>query len=176
MLQLIYPVFLGAWRRWFGGGLPKLPDNRLLEHVIGFIGFVSVMLLEHVNIWIALICGAIFQGLFWARGHGAFFDFGHGEVDESRYEEVWYWKYVKEYIPEDMLYTYPCDYLLMTIRYTLPAIPLAILLLNPLMLMAGIVTAGVYALCWTFYDLKLTKVPTEIAEVVTGVIIGLMLL
>jgi hypothetical protein len=175
MIHIIYPIFLGIWRRWFGGGLNFLPDNRFLQHVIGFLACSFVLWVLGYSPIQVIACGCVLQGLFWARSHGCCFDFGHGTVVVNRYEQLWYWKYIKKYIPENMLYGYACDFFLMNIRYTLPSIVISLILLNPAFVFAGMVVAGVYALMWACYDLGWTKDPTEHAEFLSGVLVGFLL-
>ncbi|MBQ9737926.1 MAG: hypothetical protein IJV75_00215 [Alphaproteobacteria bacterium] len=175
MLSVLYACFEGVWRRWFGGGLDFLPNNRFFQHLIGFsVTFLMLHYLKYNIICNILACLAL-QGLYWARSHGCCFDFGHGSVDEKRYEQLWYWKYLKKYIPENMLHGYACDFLLMNIRYTLPAILMGIILFNIPIMFAGLVLSGVYALCWACYDLGWTKNPTENAEMLGGFLTGLLL-
>ena len=174
-MTLLYSCFLAIWRRWFGGGFDKLPDNRFLQHVIGFCGACLFLWTQSYSLEQILLASFILQGLFWARSHGCCFDYGHGTVDIKRYEQLWYWRYVKKYIPENMLYGYACDFLLMSIRYTIPAILLSIVLISVSVLFAGLAVTGVYALLWVCYDLGLTRKPTEMAEYLSGFIVGVLL-
>lgn len=175
MIQLNYAIFMAVWRRWFGGGFDRLGDNRFLQHLIG--GGVACFVLWYNGYhWIQVVLAAlVLQGLFWARSHGCCFDYGHGKVDESRYNQLWYWKYLKKMMPKSLWYTFYGDFFLMLIRYSLPAFVLAIILVSPLCLMMGICVASVYALCWIGYDFGWTKRPTEIAEYLAGFMAALLL-
>ena len=175
MIQILYACLLGVWRRWFGGGFDKLPDNRFLQHVIGFLACSFALWLCGYGYLQIIACAGVLQGLFWARSHGCCFDFGHGTVDVSRYDQLWYWKYVKRIIPEKMWYGYQCDFILMTIRYTIPAILMSVILFSPILSLAGLCVGVSYALCWAFYDFGLTKRPTEIAEYLSGFFTGIFL-
>lgn len=175
MIQILYGCLLGVWRRWFGGGFDKFCDNRFLQHCVGFMLAFVFLPTTGCNMYQAIIGALILQGLFWARSHGCCFDLGHGTVDESRYNQLWYWKYVKKFIPESMWYSKSCDFILLTIRYTLPAILLSLVLLSPQLLVAGFVVAGTYSFMWNMYDFGVTKNPTEISEYLSGFFIGLLL-
>ena len=176
MIQIVYALFMAVWRRWFGGGFQKLGDNRFLQHIIGFTG-ASLILWYNGYHWAQVImAAAVLQGLFWARSHGCCFDYGHGQPpDVSRYEQLWYWKYVKKIIPESEWYSFSGDYILMTVRYTLPAILIALVLLNPTFSVAGVVLSGVYAFTWKLYDWGLIEAPTDKAEYLAGFMTGLLL-
>lgn len=177
MLAVLYGVFLGLWRRVFGGAAENMPilKTRAVQHTIGFVG-ACIALWCYGYHWIQIIaCAAVLQGLFWARSHGCCFTYGHGVEPEERYEQLWYWKYYKKYVPESMLYGYQCDFVLMNIRYTLPAVIMGLILLNIPLMFAGLVLSGVYALMWACYDLGWTSTPTKIAEALSGFLIGVLM-
>ena len=178
MLAVLYGVFLGLWRRVFGGWAEDIPvlKIRAVQHAIGFVGACVALWVCGCH-WIQIIaCAAVLQGLFWARGHGEFFDYGHSKKpDISRYESVWWWKYVKKYIPENMLYGYACDFVCMNVRYTLPAVIMGLILLNIPLMFAGLVLCGVYAFMWACYDLGWTTTPTKIAEALSGFLVGVLM-
>ena len=176
-MSLLCAIFEAIWRRCFGcsGWDIKIISNRFVEHIIGFLGLFLILLTKY-NVFQSLIVACVMQGLYWARTHGAFFDFGHSKPDIKRYDDVWYWKYVKKYIPENMLYGYDCDYLLMNIRYTIPSIIVGLILMSVPALFMGFALTGMYALCWLGYDFGWTKRPTEIAEYLGGFITGLLLM
>lgn len=175
---IIYAFFLGVWRRIFGGAAANIPvlKVRAVQHIIGFLG-ACLTLWVYGYYWLQIIASAgVLQGLFWARGHGEFFDYGHSKkMDLARYESVWWWKFVKKYIPEKMLYGYSCDFVCMNIRYTLPAIIMGLILFNIPLMFAGLVLSGVYAFMWACCDLGWTKIPTKIAEFVSGLLVGVLM-
>lgn len=181
MINLLYATFLGFWRRWFGGlfdesKYAKILNNRFLQHVVGFAACFSLFFFQGTHWLQSIIIASILQGLYWARSHGCCFDYGHGQPpDIKRYEQLWYWKYVKKIIPESEWYTFTGDYILMTVRYTIPSILLAIASWSYPVLFAGIVLSSVYALMWKLYDWKYTTHPTAIAEVISGFTTGLLL-
>lgn len=175
MISFLYGTFLGCWRRWFGGGLDFLGDNRALQHIVGFVVACTIFWYNGYNCLQVLLASSILQGLFWAKSHGACYDFGHGSVDVKRYEDLWYWKYLKVIIPERLYYTYSCDFILMLIRYTIPAILLACVLVNSSLLLLGLCVSCVYAVCWSLYDLEIVKHPTELAEFLAGFYVGILL-
>lgn len=177
MINMIYILFLGCWRRWFGGGFDALGDNRFLQHVIGFLCCASVLYLNHYLPFQSLCVALCLQGLFWARSHGCCFDLGRQiPSDESRYEQLWYWKYLKKYIPNVALYGFGCDYIVMLIRYTGPAVLISLILMKPSFAFAGIVLTNIYAVCWYLYDWGYIKKPTEWAEILVGFSTAILLL
>lgn len=178
MLSVIYGLFLGVWRRIFGGCAENIPvlKIRAVQHAIGFLGACIALWCCDYAWWQIIACAGVLQGLFWARGHGEFFDYGHSKnPDVSRYEKEWWWKYAKKYIPEKMLYGYSCDFLCMNIRYTMPAVLMGLILVNIPLMFAGLVVAGVYSFMWTMHDLDLTPYPTKIAEFISGFLVGILL-
>lgn len=177
VIGLLYAVYEGFWRRWFGGLFDDktVLGNRFLQHIFGFLGCFGILYYNGLNVWLCLLSALVLQGLYWARSHGCCFDFGHGKVDIKRYEQLWYWKYVKKIIPENELYGFWCDYILMTVRYTLPSILFAISSLQPSCIFMGMVLSTIYAFCWKAYDFGYTKHPTSIAEIIAGFSTGLML-
>ena len=177
IISISYALFLAVWRRCFGCSGWDLPiiKHRVVQHIIGFVACFIALYFCDKHLIQCTVTALLLQGLFWARSHGCCYDFGHGPVDVKRYEQLWYWKFLKKHIPETMLYTYSCDFLLMNLRYTLPAILIAISSLNPLFLFAGLVLTGIYALMWSCYDVWWTKKPTDIAEIISGLLIGFLL-
>lgn len=177
LVNLLYCFMNGVWRRWFGGGLDGLfIDNRFVQHLIGFCMTSGILVYNGYNLYHTFVIAGFMQGLFWARSHGFCFDYGHSkEPDVSRYEKIWWWKYVEKHVPDNMKYGYACDFVCMNARYTLPAILIGFIALNPAFMFAGMVVAGVYALMWACYDLGWTKDPTEWAEFLSGVLVGFLL-
>lgn len=177
MIQLLYACFLSGWRRCFGSDGWDLPiiKHRVIQHIIGALACFGVCLYNDYH-WIqAILCSAVLQGLYWAKGHGMCFDYGKGEVDLNRYEKMLSWRLIRKYIPEKYWYEYASDFILMNARYTLPAILMAVVLLKPQIAFLGLIVSGVYAFFWALYDVGLTKRPTEWAEWIAGFITGFLL-
>jgi hypothetical protein len=176
VITIGYAIFLAFWRRWFGGGLDFLPDNRALKHIVGFlVGCGALWYMDYS--WVQIVLTMLgLQGLYWARGHGEFFDYGHHQPpDIKRYEEFWWWKYVKLIIPNDQLYKWHCDFICMAIRYTLPAVLIGVILLRTPIMFSGTLLACGYGLMWLFYDWGYLKKPTNYGEYIGGFITGLLL-
>lgn len=177
MLSLLFGLFESAFRRCFGSsgwGLPVL-KVRFVQHIIGFLG-ASIALWLCGYHWIQIIaCAGVLQGLYWAKAHGMCFDYGKGEVDLNRYEKMLSWRLIRKYIPEQYWYEYASDFILMSTRYTLPSILMAVVLLKPQIAFLGLVVSGVYAFFWALYDVGLTKRPTEWSEWIVGFITGVFL-
>lgn len=177
MIAFLYACWMAFFRRCFGNDGWDLPviKHRVVQHILGALACVGVCLYNEYH-WIqAILCAGVLQGLYWARSHGCCFDYGHGEVDLERYDQLWYWKYLKKIIPEKEWYTYTGDFMLMTVRYTLPAILCALVLWDIPVMFMGLVLSCVYALMWKFHDWYGLKNPTEWAEWITGFTTGLML-
>ena len=179
LLQLGYALFLAFWRRMFGGLFHKAPviSWRVLHHIIGGLALGGYLYLSGYH-WLQIILAPIvFQGLFWSRSHECCFDFGHREkTDIEEYNKLWYWKKLQKYIPQKWLYTFNADFFLMNVRYTLPSIIMALILLNPTFLFAGCLLTSIYALCWIAYDFGWIKQnPTEQAEIIAGFGVGLII-
>lgn len=178
LTNFLYGIFEGFWRRWFGGGWKnKLPTNRFLQHAIGFLVGSLVLIVNGYGYIQTVLAMLVFQGLYWARAHGEFFDYGHSNPpDITRYDKEWWWKYIKKIMPESLWYTFTCDFICMVVRYTLPAILISIILLSFAPLMMGIMVGCVYALMWCFHDWYGFKTPTATAELIVGFFSGLLLL
>lgn len=176
-MAFICAIFEAIWRRCFGcsGWHIKILEIRAVQHVIGFLGIFACLSTKY-TLWQALIAAGLMQGIFWARSHGCCYDFGHGEPDTKRYEQLWYWKYLKKYIPEKQWYGFNCDYYLMNVRYTLPSLFVGAVLFSIPALFMGFALAGMYALCWIACDFGWTKSPTSMAEYLGGFITGLLLM
>lgn len=178
MLGLIYGIWESFWRRMFGcdGWDKPYIKIRAVQHVMNVLVTMLFLWIADYSLWQNILCVAVFEGLFWSRAHGAVYDIGHGSVDEKRYEEIWYWKYCKKFIPKKYWYTETCDFLLLAIRYTLPSILCGIILFSFSPMFMGLIVATVYSLCWSAHDWELTDRPTEIAEWIVGFTSGLLLL
>ena len=178
MLKILYACFKAIWRRWFGGGFDSLPNNRFFQHLIGFI--VTFLMLHYLNYNIIcniLACFAL-QGVFWALGHGPAFDFGRSKkIEVERYEKYFWDKWCKWLVPEKEWYQFGYDFLWMLFRYSLPALLVSVILCNWWFMMAGVCVTFAYTICWALYDKgKLKRLSaTELAEIVSGFIVGLLL-
>lgn len=171
-MSILFGIFEGIWRRFFGSDI--IP--RAILHIVNILITGFVLWYIHKTWWQIVPATLIFEFLYWARAHGEFFDYGHSQPpDVKRYEQFWWWKYVKKILPEDEWYSFECDYICMTIRYTLPAILVSAILLNWLFLFAGLGVATGYAICWKLCDKGKTNRPTEIGEFIAGFVSGLLL-
>ena len=178
IIQLLYAAFLGVWRRAFGCSAWHLPILRIrfCLHLVGFLVTFPTLLLCGYS-WVqSLLATLCLFGLYWARAHGEFFDFGHNDPpDVKRYEQFWWWKYVRKIIPQEQLYKWSCDFICMAIRYTLPSILIAVILGNIPFAFAGMLLACGYGLMWKLYDWGYVKGPTGYGEIIGGIITGLLL-
>ena len=176
--SILYGLFLGFWRRWFGGGLDVLPDNRFIQHIIGFTACFLFLWYTGSGWVLSLICAVVLQGLYWARAVGMYQDIGNGgEPDEKmlkRYNEMWYNKFLDKWFKKHK-YTDLYDFIGLTIRYTIPSILIAFILFNFSFIWAGFLVSSTYALMWKFHNYGYLKNPTEWAEWIAGFITGFLL-
>ena len=138
LLTLTSVLFYMFWRRWYGGGFKDtfLGNNRAIQCIVFILTMIAFFFLGIAiinselsalpKIILFLIVGItsslLFYCQFWARGHGACFDIGRGQPDETiikRYNARWY------HIPCDKLlkdhkYGFLYDFLYMGLRYTMP--------------------------------------------------------
>lgn len=143
--------------------------------------------------WIlAIYNGFLFQSLYWSKGHGPIFDYGHGTYPPSketlkRYQEMWHTplfdKLWNKWFPEAKKYTYLYDSLSMFIRYTYPCIIVS-LTAGWYILPLGLCCTGCYALMWGicdhdnwFFDKTKPWItsPTQAAEILIGLMVGFMI-
>ena len=176
-MALICALFEALWRRCFGNSGWDIPvlKIRAVQHIIGFLGLFCCLITKY-SFWQAFIVAGIMQALYWARSHGAVYDYGHSEPDLKRYDQLICWKIFNKYIPVKQWCGFGCDYFLMMVRYTAPAILVGCLLLSLPAMFMGFCLSGMYALCWIGYDFGWTKRPTEIAEYLGGFVTGLLLM
>lgn len=202
LLCLFSVVFNSLFRRWFGGGYKNtwLGNNRAVQCTVYLLvtALVAYYLSTFAEVWERITFAVLFSVFtycqFWARGHGACFDIGRGEADETtvkRYNERWY------HIPCDYLfknhnYGFAYDFVYMGLRYTMPIVLLYILglvtvpvFINPIFSMwiiaIGASISPIYAMCWTLYERenwmfkKYWSVtgPTNLAEYLAGAVWGL---
>ena len=181
LVRLTYPVFLGIWRRWFGGGLDFLPDNRALKHIVGFcVGSIILWLYGYTIIQV-LLAMITLQAFYWAVGHGPAFDMSRdGYPNEElikRYKKYFWNKWCEFLVPKKYWYGFGYDFLWMLFRYGLPAGIISLILWQPYIAFGGLTTSLTYAFCWAINDnIGLKKIgPTGLAEIITGFITGLIL-
>jgi hypothetical protein len=180
MITFLYACFEAWWRRCFGNdgwGLPVI-KHRVVQHILGALACVGVCLYNEYH-WIqAILCAGVLQGLYWARAVGMYQDIGNGgtpdEKMKKRYDEMWYNKFLDKWFKE-YKYSDLYDFIGLTIRYSLPSILIAFILLNFSFLWAGFLVSSTYALMWKFHNYGYLKNPTEWAEWIAGFITGLML-
>lgn len=183
MIQILFSIFLGAWRRAFGcdgWGLPIL-KNRFALHIIGFVGtFLALFFIGYS--WLhSILAGLILFGWYFSVGHGTAFDMsrdGYPDAKLLKRYKKYFWNSWCEYIvPINSWYGFGYDFLWMFFRYELPALALSIILCNIYIAFAGLTTAIAYAICWGMNDNGALKKmwPTQLAEIITGVVTGLLL-
>lgn len=133
----------------------------------------------------------MFQSLYWSKGHGPMFDYGHqNPVTEEtirRHNEMWFTKYLNKWFDKkygkENRYNYLYDSLAMLIRYTYPCVIVS-LTAGWYILPLGLYCTCVYAFMWGIYDAftpfffnkkEWFAAPTKIAEVIIGAIVGFII-
>jgi len=150
MLKLIYAVLMGLWRDSFGknGWDLLIYKNRFVQHIVAFLMTVGICLYKDIS-WYWCLWIALWIQIEWALGHGPCYDVGtSGKPDEKmlkRYQEMVGYKLVCKLFPESLWYSFGFDYVLLSIRYTYPLIPICFLF-NPVFLTLGLIITGLYAI------------------------------
>ena len=193
LVFLIFGIIFAFWRRWFGGGFDfayKWLDNRGIQAFAGIILMMPVFLYDcgAWQNWLAAVLLSVYlYAQFWSRGHGACFDLGRGELNDTlikRYNERWYHVPV-DYLFDKLLkcpdrkYGFLYDFIYMSLRYTMPMVLLG--LIDVRYLLIGLLVTPVYAFMWTvsekenwlFEKLPVSmQSPTGVSEYVAGFIFG----
>lgn len=148
MSVVFYAILGGILRRGFGGGLPT---PRIVE-------LVAMAVLAG---WLAYLSGGLVLGVimailtvpFWTMGHGSYMDMGMSpKPDNERFKPIVDWLVGKD----DQTST-KRDFVGMTVRYTIPAMPMAIayayfgILSDLWLLLVGTAIACAY---WCFMHLR----------------------
>lgn len=221
-MSIIYGLIESIWRRWFGGAyacidnkntrLYKILESRGTQTVFNilFLWFLFYQafnisntvfcvlpeswqsFIQHYKLYISLYNSLMFQFLFWSKGHGPIFDYGHGLDPSSetlkRYNEMWHTKYLDKFWNKYMTkyfnrYGFTYDAISMLVRYSYPAIIVGLTAGFHIMTF-GILVASVYAICWGIYDenpkwyasrKEIAKGPTKLAEFVVGFLVGALI-
>lgn len=191
LLMIVYGLWWGFLRRWYGGCFGKYPflRNRGVQTIVMilslFLLFCSFRSLHGAAASLLLACYLQFQ--FWSRGHGACFDIGRGTPDETtikRYNERWYHKpldwWFSKMDANEHKYGFLYDFLYMGMRYTCPMV--ALYFLSPVFVLIGALISPVYAFNWTLFEKeswifsykipKFCRAPTQISEIVVGFVFG----
>lgn len=206
LLMVIFSIsFNLIWRRWYGGGF----EHTLLGNVRGvqcavylIATFFMAYFLKPLDIWwynilFAVIFSVYTYCQFWARGHGACFDVGRGQVDEriiKRYNERWY-HIPCDFILKEHKYGFLYDFIYMGLRYTMPLVGLYLvakimplfglpLLIKPEIILLGVSISPIYAFNWTLSEREhwlfekhwSISGPTNLSEYVAGAVWGLWVL
>ena len=193
LLAMLYGVWWGFLRRWFGGCLGNYPllKNRGIQTAVMILSMLLVMC-KFESWQDAFICVSLslyLQFQFWSRGHGACFDIGRGKPEEStikRYNERWYHKPIdwlfKINGADEYKYGFLYDFLYMTMRYSCPMIILGFI--SKWFLFIGLIVSCVYAFNWTLYEKEnwifnklpsFCKIPTQLSEIIVGFVFGFVL-
>lgn len=189
MLTIINGLWWAFLRRWFGGMLENYPilKNRGIQTIVMMLSMLPFFVDSNSNLicWVAaLFIVSWLQFVEISSGHGPVFDVSRGgntpsEESVARYHKMWGFKILCRIFPESARYGFLFDFILLTIRYTLPMLPLAFISCGYVLM--GLAVAPVYAFCWTLFerDSLLTcglpeslNGPTKLAEAIWGFIFG----
>lgn len=189
MLTIINGLWWALLRRWFGGMLENYPilKNRGIQTTVMMLSMLPFFVDGNSNFmcWVAgLSIISWLQFVEISSGHGPIFDVSRGgntpsEESVARYHKMWGFKILCRIFPESARYGFLFDFILLTIRYTLPMLPLAFISWGYVLI--GLAVAPVYAFCWTLFERDSLLVcdlpeslngPTKLAEAIWGFIFG----
>lgn len=209
-LEALWRRWFGGWAgHYFEGKLPnwlyKIVESRGTQTVVNLIFLFGVFMIN--NYWmstlfsswliglglpswvLALVLSALFQFEFWSRGHGPILDEGRAEPTQEtidRYQKVW-WAFVpNNIVPKAYWYGFWYDFMWTWTRYTYGLFLLVPFLWSFNILWLGLITAGIYSICWTLYErdnwifklfpFEMTSSPHQLAEIITGFVVGFWLM
>jgi hypothetical protein len=186
-------VFESAWRRTYGGGCIatwwnnckwiKWLNIRFVCTILNLILIFSICQWIRGLVWYwSLSVAVIIQFLYWALGHGPYFDIGRGGPPDDkmlkRYNKMFYHYILDWCFPEEHRYSHFYDFCGMWLRYTWMLLLILIVpTFNIGLLNLGTIVAIVYGLCHVAKDKDLIKKikSTGLAEYIVGFITGLFL-
>jgi len=174
-MKLLYAILMGIWRDGFGKsgwGLPIF-KIRFVEHIVAFLMTAGICWWKDLA-WYWCLWVALWIQIEWAIRHGAVYDVGAlGKPDEKtlkRYETMVGYKLFCKIFPKDKHYSMCFDYILLTMRYTYPLLPI-FWLFNPVFLFLGLIIASMY-LIYRYCPVLQTKRWCDV-ELYVGFIVGL---
>lgn len=177
IISFLFALFLAGWRRLFGSDVGWIIGNRAFQHILaGVCVGLYLMFVKIESAMSAVVAVILLQAWFWGKGHGELFDMGHSvNPDKKRYNRYLYTSVVKRFLAREHWYSYTFDWLMMIIRYSLPAIAISFILGDSSFCLAGFAVACSYAVCWNLYDCDAIESPTEKAELLAGFCVGILL-
>lgn len=150
LIKSLYTLWMAFFRDMFGKNGYEIPvlKNRFVQHCLGFCAtFALCFFIKSIQWWWCLWI-AVWVQIYWALGHGACYDLGtNGKPDAKmvkRYEKMVGYKLVCKIFPKEDWYNFGFDFILLSIRYTYPLIPICFWF-NPCLLTLGIIISGLYA-------------------------------
>lgn len=142
----LFAVIGAFWRRWFGGGFGKFGDiTRFFKYLVlaaivaGMYYAAGKFDVKDWRMYAVMIAFAI----HWAVGHGDYFYVYDTKKDEGRIKWI-NWCLYKIY-GKDNYHNFKGNVTGLFLRYTATAVLVAISIPDALFLLAGALTAGVYA-------------------------------
>ena len=177
-MQYLFAIWEGFWRRWKGTGSDEHWYNQKWFKTICNLSLTSLALYLCGYHWLQiLVATVVYQFLFWTQAIGGALDMGRdyppSEETIKRYKKKFWNKWCEFLVPEKAWYGFFYDFLWMLFRYELPAILIAMILLNPFFLLAGLTSAMSYAFAWAMYEHK--KAHYILSEYLSGFFAGLWL-
>lgn len=165
--KLLIPItaILGAfWRAWFGG---SWDCSRFWKYLALFCFEMAVLILcghsyTDYNTYGIVVAFAV----FWAVGHGDYFIVNDTSPDEARIK--WIDWCLRKIYGEGNYYNFKGNVIGMFLRYTVYAIPVAILMESVLFVLAGTLVAIAYGACGKLFP---DKWYTKISEFTAGALV-----
>ena len=147
-MESVFFFLVGAfWRAWFGGGISATPiwdAPRIIKYVALVLTVAAMYYAAGYaafwDDWRFWAAQAAFL-MFWAKGHGDYFIVNSCAPDEGRI------KWVKKMYGEGNYYNFKGNVTGMFLRYTAPAVLVALAVPNVWFLTAGFFVAGIYGGC-----------------------------
>lgn len=173
-MRFLFAIFEGIWRRIFGSDI--IP--RVILHIINILASGFVLWWYDKSWWQIVPATLILEFLYWSRAVGMYQDIGNGGYPDEkmlkRYNAMWYNRFLDKWFSK-YKYSDLYDFVGLTIRYSLPAIIISIILCSYVFWLSGVFVACIYAFFWKLYNYKYIDNPTEWAECFSGFITGMLL-
>lgn len=176
IIKIMYVLFSAGWRDSFGKNGWDLPiyKNRFVQHVLAFCMTFLLCVFGKTVDWYWALWIALWIQIEWALGHGYAYDVSTGgQPDEKmlkRYKKALGYRLLCKVFPKEEQHGMCFDFILLSIRYTWPLLPIC-WFFNPSFLFLGLIVASLY-LIYRFCP-AIQKVRFLDVEIWVGFTVGL---